>query len=187
MFNRNSYLLICFLCLLLINPLWTEKAEALEIGDDFPSFFLKDINGNDFFLKEYTGEKAKNNLKGIIFSFCASYCEPCKKENPELAKLMEKLEGKGLGIFLVALEKEDLAQKLVEETKTTFPVLIDKHLIVQKLIGFVGIPYTVLIDSNRKVRYIGTSFSEDDAEEIMGRLEHAVLGILGTDSGDTDQ
>ena len=187
MYKRNILLSLCFLCLFLINPLWTEKGEGLEIGGDFPSFYLKDIDGNDFFLKEYTGEKAKNNFKGIIFSFCASYCKPCKKEIPELGKLLQKYEGKGLGIFLVALEKEDQAQKLIVETETTIPVLVDKHLVVQKLIGFVGIPFTVLIDSNGKVRYMGTSFSEDNAEEIMERLEHAVLGVLGIDSGDAGQ
>ena len=187
MYKRNSLLSLCFLCLFLINPLWTERGEGLEIGGDFPSFYLKDINGNDFFLKEYTGEKATKNLKGIIFSFCASYCKPCKKEIPELGKLLQKYEGEGLGIFLVALEKEDQAQKLVTETKTTIPVLVDRHLVVQKLIGFVGIPFTVLIDSDRKVRYLGTSFSEENAEEIMERLEHAVVGVLGIDSGDTAQ
>ncbi len=187
MYKRNILLSMCFLCLFLINPLWTEKGEGLEIGGDFPSFYLKDINGNDFFLKEYAGEKATKNFKGIIFSFCASYCKPCKKEIPELEKLMEKYKVKGLGIFLVALEKEEQAQKLIAETKTTIPVLVDKHLIVQKLIGFVGIPFTVLIDSDRKVRYLGTSFSEKNAEEIMERLEHAIMGVLDIDSGDTAQ
>ena len=100
---------------------------------------------------------------------------------------MEKYKVKGLGIFLVALEKEEQAQKLIAETKTTIPVLVDKHLIVQKLIGFVGIPFTVLIDSDRKVRYLGTSFSEKNAEEIMERLEHAIMGVLDIDSGDTAQ
>lgn len=178
---------MCFLCLFLINPLWTEKGEGLEIGDDFPSFYLKDINGNDFFLKEYAGEKATKNFKGIIFSFSASYCKPCKKEIPELGKLLQKYEGKGLGIFLVAFEKEDQAQKLIDETKTTIPVLVDKYLIMQKLTGFLGLPVTVLIDSDRKVRYIGTGFPEKNAEEIMERLEHAVMGVLGIDSGDTGQ
>jgi len=151
------------------------------------NFYLKDIDGNDFFLNEYAGEKATKNFKGIIFSFCASYCKPCKKEIPELGKLLQKYEGKGLGIFLVAIEKEDQAQKLIAETKTTIPILLDRYLVMQRLIGFVGIPFTVLIDSNGKVRYMGTSFSEDNAEEIMERLEHAVLGILGIDSGDAGQ
>ena len=33
-----------------IGLLTVTQAESIEIGDDFPSFYLKDINGNNFFL-----------------------------------------------------------------------------------------------------------------------------------------
>ena len=178
---------LCFLCLFLINPLWTEKGEGLEIGGDFPSFYLRDINGNDFFLNEYAGEKASKNLKGIIFSFCASWCKPCKREIPELEKLKEKYKDKGLGIFLIAIEKEELAKSIIEETKTTIPILLDRYLVMQKLIGFTGIPFTVVIDNDKKVRYIGTAFPEGKEAEILERLENAVMGVLGIDSGSAAQ
>lgn len=179
--------LIFFLCVMYVDPLLAESGDRIEIGDDFPSFFLKDINGNNFFLSEYVGEKATKNYKGVIFSFGASYCEPCKKEIPELEKLLEKYEDKGLGIYLIALEKKDRAQKLIDETKTNLTVLVDRYLVVQKLLGFNGIPFTVLVDDKGKVRLINTAFSEKNADEIMERFEHAVVDVLGIDSGNDAQ
>ena len=62
------------------------QEKAIRIGDKIPGFFLKDLNGESFFLRDYVGEKAKKNLKAMIFSLSASYCKPCKKEIPELGK-----------------------------------------------------------------------------------------------------
>ncbi|MFC1651005.1 TlpA family protein disulfide reductase [Candidatus Latescibacterota bacterium] len=183
MYRCNKLLFSGFICLFLICLLIAENGYALEIGGDFPSFYLKDISGNDFFLNEYAGEKASKNLNGIIFSFCASYCKPCKREIPELEKLKEKYKDKGLGIFLIALEKEELAKTIIEETKTTIPVLLDRHLVLQKRIGFTGIPFTVMIDKDKKVRYVGTAFPEGKEAETIERLENAVMDVLGIDSG----
>ncbi len=179
--------LIFSLCVTFSVPVMAAKGDIVKIGDEFPSFFLKDINGNDFFLSEYIGEKATKNYKGIIFSFCASYCEPCKKEIPELEKLLGKYEESGLGIYLIALEKKEQAQELIDETKTNLTVLVDRYLVLQKLLGFTGIPFTVLIDNNGKVRLINSAFSEKNADEIMEGFEHAVMDVLGIDSSDAAQ
>jgi thiol-disulfide isomerase/thioredoxin len=171
--------LICFVWVFALSA---QTGYALEIGDDFPSFYLKDIDGNDFFLNEYAGPKATKNLKGIIFSFCASYCIPCKREIPELEKLKDRYREMGIGIFLVAIEKEELARTIFEETGTTLPMLLDRYMVTQKLIGFTGIPFTVMIDSNKKVRYIGTAFPEGKEAETMKRLDDAAMDIVGADS-----
>ncbi|MFC1528589.1 TlpA family protein disulfide reductase [Candidatus Latescibacterota bacterium] len=143
-----------------------------------PGFFLKDINGKSFFLRDYVGEKAKMNYRAMIFSLSASYCKPCKKEIPELGKMMEKYKDRGLGIFLIAIEKENQARKLVAETKTTIPVLLDKYLVVPKLLGNQGIPFTILIDNEGTVRFINTGFSEKNAVEFIERFENEVVALL---------
>ena len=105
---RNLILPVIFsLSIISACPLFAQNGDRIEIGDICPSFYLRDINGNNFFLSECVGEKATGNYEGIIFSFCASYCEPCKKEIPELEKLLEIYKDRGLGVYLVALEKKD--------------------------------------------------------------------------------
>ena len=187
MYKGLILLLIFSLSIISAGLLFAQNGDRIEIGDICPSFYLRDINGNNFFLSECVGEKATGNYKGIIFSFCASYCEPCKKEIPELEKLLEKYEDKGLGVYLVALEKKDRAQKLIDETNTNLTVLVDRYLVVQKLLGFNGIPFTILIDKEGKVRLINTSFAEEKEDEIMERFEHAIVDVLGIDSGNDAQ
>ena len=187
MYRSLILLLIFSLCVMFTGPVYSESGDRIGIGDICPSFFLRDIDGNDFFLSECVGEKAAKNYKGIIFSFCASYCEPCKKEIPELEKLLEIYKDRGLGVYLVALEKKNRVQKLIDETNTNLTVLVDRYLVVQKLLGFNGIPFTILIDNEGEVRLINTAFSEEKADEIMERFEHAVMDVLGIDSGNAAQ
>ena len=153
--------------------------KAIKIGDTFPGFFLKDVNGKNFFLNNYVGENPKNKCKALILSFSASYCKPCKKEIPEIGKFMKKYGDKGLVVFIIALEKEFDARKLIVETKTTLPVLLDRYLVVPKMIGNRGIPYTVLLDEKGTVKLINTGFSEENAQQFIERMENEVIAVLG--------
>ena len=101
--------------------------------------------------------------------------------------MLEIYKDRGLGVYLVALEKKDRAQKLIDETNTNLTVLVDRYLVVQKLLGFNGIPFTILIDKEGKVRLINTAFAEEKADEIMERFEHAIVDVLGIDSGNDAQ
>ncbi|MBT4483206.1 MAG: redoxin domain-containing protein [Candidatus Latescibacteria bacterium] len=169
---------LCVLCMLVLSFGAEAQEKAIRIGDKIPGFFLKDLNGESFFLRDYVGEKAKKNLKAMIFSLSASYCKPCKKEIPELGKMMEKYKDKGLEIYIIAIEKEEQALKLVAETKTAIPVLLDKYLMVPKLLGHESIPFTLLIDSEGTVKFINTGFSEENAMEFIERFENEVVALL---------
>ncbi len=168
---------------------WDSVADAqkksIRIGDKMPGFFLKDIKGNRFFLRDYIGEKAKFKHRALILSLSASYCKPCLKEIPEFKKMMEKYKDKGLGIYIIALEKESMAKKLIRETQTTLPVLIDRYLLIPKLIGRKGIPCTLLLDGDGTVKYINTGFNEKNAHEFIEKFENAVDRVLGSGGGDS--
>ena len=172
---------MCILCLPVLSLGVAAQKKAIRIGDTMPGFFLKDLNGESFFLRDYIGEKAKKNCRALIFSLSASYCKPCKKEIPELGKMMEKYKDKGLGIYIIAIEKEKQARKLVADTKTTIPVLLDKYLVVPKLLGHENIPFTLLIDNEGTVRFINTGFSEKNAMEFIERFENEVAALLGVE------
>jgi len=160
--------------------------KTIQVGDTMPGFFLKDIDGEKFFLKDYVGDTAKHEYKAIIFSMCASYCKPCKKEIPELGRMVEKYRDRGLGAFLIALEKEDQAKKMIAETETKLPVLIDRYLIVPKLLKRDGIPFTLLVDGSGTVRYINTGFSEGNAPEFIRRFEQKVAELLGVEKDSSE-
>ncbi len=160
----------------------------LKIGDDMPGFFLTDLNGAPFFIKEHLGENAKVKHAGIIFSFCASWCKPCKKEIPELEKLQKKYTEKGIATYLIAVgEKKKIVSKFIKEIGTSLPVLVDRYQKVLEQVGRPGLPHTIFVDNNRKVRYINTGFSEKTADEILGKLEDEIKAVIAADSGDSGE
>ena len=178
---------IYMLCILIFSPEPGADNKAIQIGDKMPGFYLKDIHGEKFFLEEYIGEKAKKNCKALILSLSASWCKPCKKEIPELGKMMKKYKDNGLEIYIIALEKEFQARKLIAETKTTIPVLLDKYLVVPKLLSHQAIPFTLLVDNKGIVRFINTGFNEENALKFFERFEKEIIAVLGDDDSDSSE
>jgi cytochrome c biogenesis protein CcmG, thiol:disulfide interchange protein DsbE len=187
MIKKSAFIVLCVMVSIMFVNRAGAQEKSIRIGDTMPGFFLKDIKGKNFYLKDYIGGEKKGKPQAVLFSLCASYCKPCKLEIPELTSLRKRYSEKDLLIFLIALETQEDAQKLVAETKTTLSVLIDKYLIVPKLVGHTGIPFTILIDSDGIVRYMNMSFSEKNAEKVMGDLEHAIKTICSDSSGSSAQ
>lgn len=161
------------------------QKERLKVGDDFPGFVVKDLNGKFFFLKEHIGNSPNKKYKAILFSFCKYDCKPCRKEFPELEKLRVKYSGQGLGIFLIdIMEDEVTAKKLSSEIQTGLEMLVDRYGVVSKLSGVTGTPFTVLIDTEGKVQFANTGFPEEKekAGEIIAELEKQITALLGAGS-----
>ena len=171
---------VIFLVLVIAGPVSAQTGKRLEIGDQCPGFFVKQIDGGNFFLNEYIGEKAVYKTKGILLNFCSSTCIPCKKEIPQLEKIQSKYKDKGLKIILVNVgENEKLARKLIKEVKTKLPVLLDRYLVVSKHLGVSVTPYTILLDNSGIVRYTNAGFAEDKTDKFIQLIEEKVTDVLG--------
>lgn len=72
------------------------KAE-LEIGDLAPDIFLPDTSANFVKLSSLRG-------KLVLLDFWASWCGPCRRENPNVVKVYEKYKPLGLEILGVSLD-----------------------------------------------------------------------------------
>lgn len=76
-----------------------QSEDSAEVGQIAPSFQGKSPNGKPFELK--------NSLaKVTIIDFWASWCRPCRIENPNLVKLYLENKNRGLNIVGVSLDKE---------------------------------------------------------------------------------
>ncbi|MBN1291819.1 MAG: redoxin domain-containing protein [Candidatus Latescibacteria bacterium] len=176
------------LSLILMQPCigYAQNKQQLKIGDDFPGFFSTDLEGNMFFLKDHIGEDAEFKHAGIIFSFCASWCKPCKKEIPELEKLHAKYADKGIAAYLIAVgEDKTKVGEFISDLGTSLPVLVDRYQKALEQVGRPGLPHTVFIDRAGKVRFVNTGFSENTAGEIMERLENEIKTVA--DSGSSSE
>ncbi len=79
-------------------------AAAANVGSVAPDFTAKNPEGKSISLKQSLG-------KVTIVDFWASWCKPCRVENPNVVALYAKYHSKGLNILSVSLDKEASAWK----------------------------------------------------------------------------
>jgi peroxiredoxin len=73
-------------------------------GQAAPDLSLPDANGNMIHLADLKG-------KVVLIDFWASWCGPCRKNNPHLVKLYNKYHPKGLEIFGVSIDDNETQWK----------------------------------------------------------------------------
>lgn len=123
-----------------------EKAmEATEVGKTAPDFSAATPNGKTLSLNQAKG-------KVTIIDFWASWCGPCRKENPNVVAMYNELHDKGLNIIGVSLDKDDAKWKgAIEKDNLTWQHISnlqgwDEPIAVQY--GVTSIPATVILDKN---------------------------------------
>ena len=125
-----------------------ETLKALEKGAQAPNFTMKTPEGTAV---ELYGIAAKVK----IIDFWASWCYPCRKENPLMVELYKKYHDKGLQIVGIsldddhkkwtdAIEKDGLPWIHVSELKKWKCQAV-------KLYDVKAVPHTVVLDSNNRV------------------------------------
>ena len=82
----------------------------------------------------------------------ASWCGPCKREIPNLAKLHNLYKDKGLTVLgIYVWDKIENLAPAMEAEKITWPQIIDSNETATKLYGVQGIPCIMLIGPDGKI------------------------------------
>lgn len=85
--------------------------QSPNLGDQYVNIKMRDQFGQDQELSYLKG-------KEILLEFWASWCKPCREQNPELLNLYSKNHEKGFEIFAVSLDSDkDRWLKAIENDK----------------------------------------------------------------------
>ncbi|NBC07198.1 MAG: redoxin domain-containing protein [Bacteroidetes bacterium] len=125
-----------------------EQVEAFTKGSTAPDFTQKNPDGEEVSLSDFRG-------KVVLIDFWASWCGPCRRENPKVVKLYEEYKDQGFEILGVSLDrKKDRWLKAIEADGLVWPHVSDLkgwQNEVAQLYGVGSIPHTVLLDREGKI------------------------------------
>jgi peroxiredoxin len=123
---------------------------VIKEGQTCINFTGKTPNNEPFILSDIITAK-----KLILLDFWASWCVPCMKSMPEIAKLYDDYKDKGLEIVGISLdENETFWKKAIEKNSMSWIQIIsnkEKADNIAKMYGVNMIPHTFLIDSKGKI------------------------------------
>jgi peroxiredoxin len=125
-----------------------EKLRRLAIGSPAPDISLPDPDGNIVRL---------SSLKGsyVLIDFWASWCGPCRKENPNVVRLYEQYHDQGFEIFGVSLDRkaEDWVKAIKDDGLTWVQVSDLKYFESEaaREYNINAIPATVLLDKDGNI------------------------------------
>jgi thiol-disulfide isomerase/thioredoxin len=128
-----------------------EREKALGEGKAAPEISLPDPSGKTFTL---------SSLKGnyVLLDFWASWCGPCRQENPELVRLYNTYKNKAFKVFSVSLDGEKESWiKAIEKDKLKgdgwyhVSDLQNWQSAVVAPYQITGIPFTLILDKEGKI------------------------------------
>jgi peroxiredoxin len=123
-----------------------EINKRTAIGKMAPDVSQKDSSGRMVNLSDFRG-------KYVLMEFWASWCAPCRRENPNLVKTYERFKDKNFEIFGVSIDENKKSWiSAVKKDKLTWTnaadLLNEEKNPAAKAYGIRGVPHNFLIDPN---------------------------------------
>ncbi|HMZ34682.1 MAG TPA: thioredoxin family protein [Chitinophagales bacterium] len=159
----------------------TQAHHGYHVGDNIADFSLKNIDGKNVSLANYT------KAKGFIIVFTCNHCPYAKAYEDRIIALDKKYAA--LGYPVIAINPNDAVQypeddyasmqQRAKEKGFTFPYLHDETQAVTKTFGAIKTPHIFIVkreNTNLNLKYVGTI--DDNWEDASAVTETFVVNAV---------
>jgi peroxiredoxin len=140
------------------------QPEKPVVGNFAPDFTMNDTEGNPVSLSQFKGQY-------VLVDFWASWCGPCRGENPNVVAAYKKYKNKNFTVLGVSLDEDkDAWVKAIQKDGLTWKHISDLkgwQSAVVPVYGIEGIPYNVLLDPEGKI--LATELREKDLDAFLSK------------------
>jgi peroxiredoxin len=146
-----------------------EKMEEANnwVGKEAPDFSMPDVNGKNISLGSFKG-------KYVLVDFWASWCAPCRGENPNVVRAYQQYKNKNFTVLGVSLDKKKEPWiQAIRDDQLNWTQISDLKFWNSKAVDifkFEGIPFNILVDPQGKI--VAQQLRGDGLENKLKELLH---------------
>ena len=143
------------------------RNDMIKPGMAMPDVALNDPTGK---------ERALSDLRGkvVLVDFWASWCGPCRRENPNVVRAWQAYKDKGFEVFSVSLDKDiSKWERAIAQDGLVWPNHVSDlkgwNSVATGLYGISSIPHAILIDKDGTVvaTHLRGSQLEAELEQLL--------------------
>jgi peroxiredoxin len=131
-----------------------QAQQKVKVGEVPPDISLQSPDGKTYTLSDLKG-------KVVLLDFWASWCGPCRRENPNVVNVYNKYNNRGFEVFSVSLDKASAKNRwinAIQQDGLVWPYHVSElkywNGVISKMYGINSIPRTFLLDREGKIAAI---------------------------------